>query len=138
MRTALSLASPVIVCIAGLLTVLLIVINLQNGNLPMLPVSTNKEINFSWTMQLMTLPVSFAAIALAFLINPENAKMFFRFTLRAGPNDNTDWNFGGPAVLIVFALGTVMFMAIPVASNAGEMNAYFLKLLPMVFLFAFT
>jgi membrane protease YdiL (CAAX protease family) len=108
---------------------------LGSGTIPVWTISENMEINFSFTLQVMVLVVSFAAIGFVYFFDKTSFKTFFR--LRTSRAEN-DWNTLGPVVAIAFTLGTTMYMSFAVASKHGVVNGQFWKLLPLVLLFAAT
>jgi len=108
---------------------------LDNGTIPTWAIWENKEISLSFTLQVMVLVVSFAAIGFVYFFDKTSLKTFFR--LRGSRKEN-DWNTLGPIVGIGFTLGTTMYMSFAVTAGHGVINGKFWKLLPLVLLFAAT
>jgi membrane protease YdiL (CAAX protease family) len=131
---------PILVTITGLLASWLIAYNLQTGNIVGLFISSNRLLNFTWNMQLMILPVSVAALGMAFAFNRGNAKSFFRFGLGYSQESRpeNEWRTLGPLIAVAFTFGTVMYMSFSVTSQGGTINSTFFTLLPVVLLFSFT
>jgi hypothetical protein len=69
---------PIIIGVSGILTMASVAYTLKSDTLPMLEVSGNKEINFTFTFQLIGLAVSFLALSLMYLFNAESFRIFFR------------------------------------------------------------
>ncbi len=133
----LRLAIPVLISFAGLASVLYVSMSLQGGTIPLWNVSQNKLLNFTITMQLMALPISFVAMALLYLYDKENFKLFFRFRSDTASAEN-NWKFLGPLVAVGFTFGTMFYMSVGVQAQHGQLNASFYQLLPLVLLFAAT
>jgi hypothetical protein len=74
-------AIPILVTTGGLLAVAAIAYSLQTGMIALWPVSHHELVNFTFTMQMLELPVSFLAIALTYVYNREGFKTFFRFKI---------------------------------------------------------
>jgi membrane protease YdiL (CAAX protease family) len=129
------IAIPVLVSAMGISLAAAIALLLGNGTMPTWAISENNEINFSFTMQVMVLIVSFAAIGFVYFFDKINFKTFFR--LRASGQED-DWNTLGPVLAIGFTLGTTMYMSFAVTSKHGVINGQFWKLVPLVLLFAAT
>jgi CAAX protease family protein len=129
------IAIPVLVSAMGVSLAAAIALLLGNGTISTWAISENKEINFSFTLQVMVLVVSFAAIGFVYFFDKTSFKTFFR--LRTSREEN-DWNTLGPVLAIGFTLGTTMYMSFAVTSKHGVINGQFWKLLPLVLLFAAT
>lgn len=135
-----SIAIPITISALGLLSVTLLALFLQNGTIPLWTISENKLLNFTYTMQLMELPISFVAIAVLYFYNKDSFRAFFRLRIDlAGTSEEENtWKFFGPVAAVAFTLGTMSYMSLSVVSENGQMNESFYKLLPMVILFAAT
>jgi membrane protease YdiL (CAAX protease family) len=131
---------PVIIGASGILTMAFVAYTLQRSMLPMLEVSGNKEINFTFTMQLIGLAVSFLALTLIYLFNAESFRIFFRIKANrnASSEHQSDWSFLGPTLAVAFTVGTTMYMSFGVMAQHGVINETFFKLVPLVLLFAAT
>lgn len=112
----------------------LIAFLLQNGTIPVWTISSYKIVNFTFTMQLMVLPVSFVALALTYWYDKERFKTFFRL----GTTSQNNWNLYGPLMAVAFTLGTTFLMAVSVSSQGGSVNDSFITLIPLVLFFAIT
>jgi hypothetical protein len=129
------IAIPVLVSAMGVSMAAAIALLLGNGTISTWVISENKEINFSFTLQIMVLVVSFAAMGFVYFFDKTNFETFFRLTT-FGKED--DWNTLGPVLAVGFTLGTTMYMSFTVTSRHGVINGQFWKLLPLVLLFAAT
>ena len=129
------IAIPVLVSAIGVSMAAAIALLLGNGTISTWVISENKEINFSFTLQIMVLVVSFAAMGFVYFFDKTNFETFFRLTT-SGEED--DWNTLGPVLAVGFTLGTTMYMSFTVTSRHGVINGQFWKLLPLVLLFAAT
>ena len=129
------IAIPVLVSAMGVSMAAAIALLVGNGTISTWVISENKEINFSFTLQIMVLVVSFAAMGFVYLFDKTNFETFFRLTT-SGEED--DWNTLGPVLAVGFTLGTTMYMSFTVTSRHGVINGQFWKLLPLVLLFAAT
>jgi membrane protease YdiL (CAAX protease family) len=129
------IAIPILVSATGISLAAAIGVLLGNGTIPTRAISENKEINFSFTLQVMVLVVSFAAVGFVYFFDKASFKTFFR--LRASREKN-EWNTLGPVLAVGFTLGTTMYMSFAVTSQHGVINGQFWKLLPLVLLFAAT
>jgi len=127
------IAIPVLVSAMGVSLAAAIALLLGNGTISTWVISENKEINFSFTLQIMVLVVSFAAMGFVYFFNKTCFRIFFR--LRTSREEN-DWNTLGPVLAVGFTLGTTMYMSFAVASKHGVINGQFWRLLPLVLLFA--
>lgn len=128
---------PIIIGAIGLLSMSLISYLLQNGTLPLWVISQHKTVNFTFTMQMMVMPISFVALILMYLYDRKSFKIFFHLTISPS-NQRTSWNSYGSIVLIGFTLGTALLMSLGVVSQHGSINKYFFSLLPLVLLFSAT
>ena len=129
------IAIPVLVSAMGVSLAAVIALLLGNGTISTWAISENKEINFSFTLQIMVLVVSFAAMGFVYFFDRTSFKTFFR--LRTSREEN-EWNTLGPVLAVGFTLGTTMYMSFAVTSKHGVINGQFWKLLPLVLLFAAT
>ncbi len=131
---------PIAISVTGLLSVALLAIFLQNGTIPLLAVSGNKLLNFTYTMQLMALSISFVAITIMYFYNKEGFKNFFKLKISFAntPAEENNWKFLGPVMAVIFTFGTVSYMWVGVVSQNGQVDGTFYKLLPLVILFAAT
>ena len=129
------IAIPVLVSAMGVSLAAAIGLLLGNGTISTWAISENKEINFSFTLQIMVLFVSFAALGFVYFFDKTGFETFFR--LRASREKN-NWNTLGPVLAVGFTLGTMMYMSFAVSSAHGVINGQFWKLLPLVLLFAAT
>jgi uncharacterized protein len=129
------IAIPILVSAMGISLAAAIGLLLSKGTIPTWAISANEEINFTFTLQVMVLVVSFAAIGFVYFFDKISFKTFFR--LRTSRKEN-DWNALGPVLAIGFTLGTTMYMSFAVTSKHGVINGQFWKLLPLVLLFAAT
>src|SRR5262245_13264971 len=103
-----SIAPPIIVTLTGLLLVGAIAYFLRIGTIPSWSVSQHKLVNFTLTMQLLELPVSFLAIAFTYFYNREGFKTFFRMNISFS---NNEWSVFGPIIALAFTLGTALMMS---------------------------
>ena len=129
---------PIAVGAAGLISMSYVGYALQAGRLPLLTVSDFKLVNFTFTMQLYVLPLSFIGLLFLYIYDRRSFRTFFRFRLKGDPDLQSDWKTLGPAILVAFAVATSLFMALRVFANNGTVNQTFFGLLPLVVLFAFT
>ena len=111
------IAMPIVVGGGGLLSMTLISFLLQYGTLPLFKISPHKAVNYTFTMQAMVLPLSFAASALVYKYRKESFKVFFRRGDTAFRNNR--WNFYGPVIAISFTAGTALLMSSTVAAQNG-------------------
>jgi hypothetical protein len=120
LSTLWSTGVPISISVGGLLAVSLLAKSLQNGAIPLWVISTNKLLNFTYTMQLMVLPISFVAMALIYFYNKKNFKTFLRLKIDSTNTsaEKNNWKLLGPIVAVAFTLGTVSYMSIGVISFA--------------------
>src|SRR6476661_4362015 len=97
------IAIPILVSATGISLAAAIAWLLGNGTIPTWSISENKEINFTFTMQVIVLVVSFAAIGFIYFFDKTSFETFFR--LRTSREKN-DWSALGPVIAIGFTLGT--------------------------------
>ena len=128
---------PIAIGVAGVLSMTVTARLLQNGKLPMWMISPHEIVNFTFTMQLMILPLSFIAVALIHQYNKENFKTFFRFKIKSEEAEG-NWNSMGTVIAIAFTLGNALLMSISVTAQNGLINGTFFKLIPMVLLLSAT
>lgn len=133
-----NLIFPVSVGIVGLFTMAVIGYSLQAGHLSLLTISKFKLVNFTFTMQLYVLPLSFIGLLYLYFYNKNAFHKFFKFHLNGDKESSSNWKTLGPTVLIGFAIATALFMSFNVLANKGTINQTFWKLLPLVILFSFT
>ena len=133
-----SLIFPIAIGTVGLFTMAFIGHSLQAGQLSLLPVSKFKLVNFTFTMQLYILPLSFMGLLYLYFYNKNAFQSFFYFHLNSEKKLSTNWTILGPTVLIGFAIITSFYMSFNVLANKGTINQTFWKLLPLVLLFSFT
>ncbi|MCW5910531.1 MAG: CPBP family intramembrane metalloprotease [Cyclobacteriaceae bacterium] len=119
---------PVVIGSGGLLSMWLIAYLLQNGMLPLWVISQHKIVNFTLTMQIMVLPISFIALALLYIYNRESFKKFFRIAI----DKENNWNFYGPIMAVAFTIGTLLLMSVDVMSQNGSINNSFFAMMPLV------
>lgn len=113
---------------------LLIGYNLLSGTWASWKISEHEALNFTFTMQMMVLPVSFVALAAMYFYDRAAFLKFFRPAFRSSP----DWSFYGLVLAVGFTAGTTMFMSFSVGSQGGEINSRFFGLLPLVLFFSAT
>jgi len=128
---------PIAISVSGVLTMSLIAFLLRTNTISAWTISDHAIVNFTFTMQMMVLPISFLAIGLMYRYNRDSIKTFFRLGITSSTESN-NWNFYGPAMAVAFTLGTISYMAVSVTSQHGVINDSFYSLLPLVLLFAFT
>lgn len=129
---------PIIVGAVGLFTMAFIGYSLQAGHLSLLTVSKFKLVNFTFTMQLYVLPLSFIGLLYLYFYNKNSFHRFLKFQLNSDKDESSNWKSLGPLVLIGFLIGTSIFMSFNVHANNGTINETFWKLLPLVLIFSFT
>ena len=129
---------PIVVSAAGLVMMSSIAYLLQTGRMSLLDISAFKIVNFTFTMQLYVLPLSFLGLLFIFIYDRNAFRRFFKFRLKAGVDEGSDWQTLGPIIAIAFTAGTVMLMYFNVSTNHGAINNTFFKLFPLVILFAAT
>lgn len=128
---------PIAIGLAGLLSMSLIAYFLQEGALPLWIISKHKVINFTFTMQMMTLIVSFAVLAIMYFYDKERFKTFFRWSVRPFGKKN-NWDTYGPMIALVFTVGTALLVSADVIKEHGKVNSSFFALLPLVLFFSAT
>ncbi len=133
-----SIILPITVGALALFTMAFIGYSLQAGHLSLLSVSKFKLVNFTFTMQLYVLPLSFIGLLFLYFYNRNSFHNFFKFQLNSNKEQPSNWKTFGPIVLIGFAIGTTFYTSFNVVANNGTINATFWKLLPLVLLFSFT
>jgi len=131
-----SIVPPIAISVGGLLSMLLIATVLRNGTMPLLEISQHELVNFTFTMQMAVMAVSFVVIALTYGYNRESFRKYFR--LCSTFSGATDWKFYGPAIAVSFTLGTTFYMSFSVTSQHGSINESFFGLLPLVLLLSAT
>ena len=89
-------------------------------------------------MQLYVLPLSFLGLLYLYVYNKNAFQTFFKFQLNTDKEESSNWKTLGPLVLIVFAIGTSLYMSLNVFAQNGTINQTFWKLLPLELLFSFT
>lgn len=129
--------TPIVIGAGGLLYMLAIAYFLNNGSLPVWVISPHRVVNFSFTMQMMVLPVSFVALALLYWYDSKNFRKFFRFRFRS-PRKNDQWHLYGPVVLLAFSAGNMLMMLMSMSVGKGVFNEKFVSLLPLVLLLSIT
>ncbi len=129
---------PTAVGATGLSLAAYIAYLLQTGHLSLLTISTYKVVNFTFTMQVYILPLSFAGLLFVFIYDRNSFCSFFRFRLNAGEGSATTWQTLGPVLAIAFTIGTAMLMSFNVSANHGTIDGTFFKLFPLAILFAAT
>jgi len=80
---------PVIVAGTGLLLNLLIALALHSAMLPVWNVFDNKEVNETFTYQMLTLAVSLASLAVMYRYDKKSFRQFFRWGTFAGRQDGS-------------------------------------------------
>lgn len=128
------IAVPIAITLGGLLATMLIGYNLLTGALTSWKISEHDVVNFTFTMQMMVLPVSFVALAAMYFYDRASFLKFFR----PGFKTSSDWNLYGPVVAVALTIGTTMFMSFNVVAQHGVINNTFFELFPLVLLFAAT
>jgi len=132
---------PIAISVVGLLSVALLAMSLQHGEITLWVISENKLVNFTYTVQLMALPISFVAMTLLYFYNKEGFRTFISLKIgfvNTSSSEENNWRFVGPLVAIPFTLGTMSYMSVAVISQHGQVNESFYKLTPLVLLFAAT
>lgn len=130
--------SPIALGSLGLSSMAFIGYCLQAGHLPLLKVSMYRLVNFTFTMQLYVLPLSFIGLIYLNFYHKKSFHQFFRFKLNGSKEHSSNWRTLGPKVLISFAIGTLFYTSFNVHANNGTINETFWKLMPLVLLFSFT
>jgi uncharacterized protein len=134
-RPGINIAIPILVGSIGLISMTLTANFLHSGSLPLIEMSPHKIVNHTFTMQIMVLPVSFAAVAIMFFYDRERFRKFFRVSLVQSSGAN-NWNFYGPMLAIVITLGNALLMSTAVIAEHGVVNRTFLELIPWVLFFS--
>jgi membrane protease YdiL (CAAX protease family) len=129
---------PIVIGAAGIFMASYIAYLLQTGRMSLLIISTFKVVNFTFTMQLYILPLSFLGLLFLFVYDRSAFRRFFKFRLKTGDDNGSDWQTLGPIIAIAFTMGTVMLMYFNVSANHGTINNTFFNLFPLVVLFAAT
>ena len=132
------IAVPIFAGTGGVLSMVLINQLLDSGALPIWTLWDNAEVNFTFTLQMLMLPMSFAAIAFVYFYDRQAFVTFLTVRINRDEAQVSDWMLLGPLLAIMFTLGTTMYMSASVAAQAGQINGVFLRLLPFVLLFAST
>jgi membrane protease YdiL (CAAX protease family) len=127
---------PIAIGSVGLFTMSLIGYLLQEGQLPLLTISKFKIVNFTFTMQIYVLPLSFIGLVFLFFYDKNAFRSFFRFRLKADKPHNSNWQTSGPILAIAFTVGISVLMSFNVIENKGKINNTFFNLLPLVILFS--
>jgi membrane protease YdiL (CAAX protease family) len=128
---------PIAISLSGLLSMTLIAQLLQNGTLHLWVISPYQIVNFTFTMQMMALPVSFIAIVFMYFYNREGFKTFFRPAITLS-GKASDWNTYGMIMSVAFTSGTLLLMSPSVVAENGAINKSFFALIPFVLLFSAT
>jgi uncharacterized protein len=129
---------PIVVGALGLFAMSYIANRLQTGHLSLLAISKLKIVNFTFTMQLYVLPLSFIGLLFLFRYERKSFRDFFRIKLKTAAGQESAWQTLGPILAFAFTSGTVLLMSIDVHANHGTINGTFFSLLPLVILFAAT
>lgn len=119
---------PVLIGLAGLLSMTLLAYLLDTGTLPKWQISPYEIVNLTFTMQVMVLPLSFVALGSMYFLNKENFKTFFRAGFKSS------WNLYGLLIAITFTAGNALMMS----AVHGTVNNTFFSLVPYVILFSAT
>jgi membrane protease YdiL (CAAX protease family) len=130
-----NIAIPILVGSIGLTSMTLIANFLHKGILPLIEVSPHKIVSHTFTMQIMVLPLSFAAVGFMFFYDREKFRKFFRASLVESSGTN-NWNFLGPVLAIVITLGNALLMSTAVIADHGVVNRTFMELIPWVVFFS--
>src|SRR5687768_6987561 len=128
-------ATPILIGLAGLLSMTLIAFLLNNGSLPTWRISKYNIVNFTFTMQAMVLPISIIAIIIMHRYHKKGFKTFFRAGDRSYIKKN-NWNVYGPLLAVGITIANVVFMSMSVTVENGTINQTFFKLLPLILLLA--
>jgi uncharacterized protein len=110
---------------------------LLREDVALLTISEFKVVNYTFTMQLYVLPLSFVAILFVFVYDRNAFRSYFRFTLKSKDTEST-WASFGPIITIAFAMGLAALMSFEVMASKGTMNSTFFQIFPLVLLFAAT
>lgn len=128
---------PILLSLMGVVSMSLTAQLLNNRVIDSWPVSTYDIVNYTFTMQMMVLPVSLVVLLLMFVFRRNSFRKYFRSGISFS-NDTSEWNVYGPVAAIGFTIGTVMLMSFSVMSQGGAFNATFFSLIPLVLLFSAT
>lgn len=129
-----SVILPVMLALVGVFSMTIILRLIDKGRILLFQVSEYRDVDLTFTMQLIVFPMSFVALAIIYFYDKENFKTYFRFSLRS----NSEWNLYGPLIAVAFTIGNAMMMSFAVMRDHGTMNDTFLSLLPWVVLFSAT
>lgn len=129
---------PIFIGAGGLFKMAYVGYALQAGRLTLLSISEFKMVNFTFTMQLYVLPLSFFGMLFLYFYDRTSFYAFLSLRLKKEKEHHSDWRTWGPIVLISFAIGTAFMMRTKVIANNGAINATFFKLFPLVVVFAAT
>lgn len=129
---------PIAIAAIGVFTVAGAAHLLSRDKLRLLNISSQAEINLTYTTQLYGLLISSLGLIFAFLYHRNSFRKFFRFGLFYREGGAFNWLTLGPVIALGFTIGSVMMMSFGVSAQHGKMNDQFLKLLPLVFLFSAT
>jgi len=132
------IAVPIFVGTGGVLSNVLITKLLEKGVLPVSSLWDSPEVNFSFTLQMLMLPVSLAAVMFVYFFDRQAFARFFRFRVKHAGSRAENWIVLGPVLAVMFTLGTTMYMSASVISQDGQVNVVFFRFLPLVFLLAAT
>jgi uncharacterized protein len=125
---------PIAIGVGGILSMSLIAFFLDKDILSLWTISPYKMVNFTFTMQMLVLLVSFFALLLMYVFDRKKFKAFFR----AGFGSNNNWKIYGPVMLVAFTVGNALLMSFSVSAQNGTINNTFFSLLPLVILFSAT
>lgn len=138
---------PPAVGLTGLLSMLLVSDILRKGRLPMVSLTGFAELNFTASLQLYILPISFLVIGLIFFYDRRNFSLFFRpgdtgaktepLKLLGITGEDT-WKKVGVVIALILTAGTLVFMTTAVVRTGGVMNLMLLKFLPFILIFSAT
>ena len=134
--TGIRIIIPIAIGAGGVIAMSSIAFLLDAGSIPLWTISRHEVVNFTFTMQMMVLPISFVAIALAYLYDRAGFKAFFRLGIKW--SENNDWNVFGPIIAAAFTLGNAIFMAFSLTGYSASINNEFYNLIPLVLLLALT
>lgn len=137
MTSSRNIVFPIVVAVIGLLSMTLLAFLLQNDKINAWKISDVKMVNITFTLQLITLFISFLAIGVMWLYDRQRFDQFFRLG-STGREEGANWRLYGPVVAIGFTLGNAALMSMAVSSEGGTMNNRFFSLLPLIVAFAFT
>ncbi len=129
---------PIIISALGLFIMSYIGYRLRTEEAFLLIISNFQVVNFTFTMQLYVLPLSFLGLAFVYVYNKKSFINFFRFSLSAADGQVLTWQMQGPILAIGITIGTTLLMSIDVIAGNGTINSTFFKLFPLVILLAAT